>query len=286
VIAYPYQLDGVLTRVLEAGSGQRSVVLVHGVGARADRWRQALEALATDGFHAYALDLPGHGFAQKGPAITYTVPAYARLVSRFIETIGWTDVSLVGTSMGGHVVGTVTCEYPDRVKRLVLVGSMGLVPVGADRRGVIADAIQTADPDSIQRKLTTLVYDPALVTPDWVLEEHRINTSPGAQASFQELARYFRFSIDEDAVGDRLAQLAGSVPIQLIWGRDDRYVPLEIGTQAHTLLTGSSLAILDRCGHAPYLERPELFNPILIDFLKGEPLKHHEGADSVAVASA
>ena len=66
MIQYPLGAAGTLTRVLEAGRGDRTMLLVHGVGARADRWRLNLDALAEAGYHAYAIDLPGHGLAEKG----------------------------------------------------------------------------------------------------------------------------------------------------------------------------------------------------------------------------
>ena len=66
MISYPFGVGRTLTRVIEAGTGAANVVLVHGLGARADRWVGVLAVLAKAGYHGYALDLPGHGFADKG----------------------------------------------------------------------------------------------------------------------------------------------------------------------------------------------------------------------------
>jgi pimeloyl-ACP methyl ester carboxylesterase len=267
VIAYPLEVDGLLTRVLEAGTGDRVVILIHGLGARADRWRYTLEALATGGFHAYAPDLPGHGFAAKGRGFEYTVPSYTRFVATFADATSHSGVCLVGTSMGGHIAATMTTTRPDAVRKIALVGSLGLVPMGLDSRDRIASAIQKADPESVEAKFRGLVYDPSQITRDWVNEESRINTSPGAQESFHELAGYLRDSIDEDVVGKQLGLLSPTVPTLLVWGANDNYVPLDLGQRALAVLPGSRLAILSSCGHAPYLERPTAFNQVLTDFL-------------------
>ncbi len=134
MIAYPMQVAGVLTRVLEAGKSGPVVVLVHGTCGRADRWSRNLDALATAGYHAYAFDLPGHGFAAKGPGVDCSVPGYRKFLSLFLEKISEEKKEktfLVGTSLGGHVVASYAVENPARVAAVALVGSMALLPIGA-----------------------------------------------------------------------------------------------------------------------------------------------------------
>ena len=75
-------LGPVTTRVLEAGQGDRVIVFVHGTGGRADRWSRNLDAFADAGFHAYAFDLPGHGFASKGADVACSVPAYREVLGQ------------------------------------------------------------------------------------------------------------------------------------------------------------------------------------------------------------
>jgi 2-hydroxy-6-oxonona-2,4-dienedioate hydrolase len=276
VICYPFAVGDVVTRVIEAGSGDRTVVLCHGVGARADRWRDTLPALADGGFRAFAIDFPGHGFATKGPGFDYTVPSYADFVGAFLAALGAQRAILVGTSMGGHTMATLAARRPELCEALVMVGPTGLVELGSQARAVIADSIARADPESTARKLRTLVHDPGLITPEWIREESMINNSPGAAHSFEALAGYFRDRIDQDVVAEQLASVAGRFPVSFVWGRQDPFVPLEIGVAAHERVAGSRLAVLDKTGHAPYLERPEAFNRALAEILRGsatEPAK-------------
>ena len=268
MIQYPMAVDGVLTRVLAAGSGPDHLVLVHGVGARADRWSRNVDALAAAGWQVHAFDLPGHGLAQKGPGPDYSVPGYARFLDGFLDAVGAEEAVVVGTSLGGHIAATLACERPERVRALVLVGSIGLAPWGAERRADSRARLRDASRQGIARKLGVVVHDPGLVTGEWLEEEYRINNSPGAEASFAAISDYVADRIDDDLIGPRLAAMAADrPPTLLIWGEQERAVPLETGRTAHAMLDGSELAVISDASHAPYFERPDEFNRVLLDFL-------------------
>lgn len=269
MIQYPLGVDGVLTRVLEAGAGDRTMLLVHGVGARADRWRRNLEGLASAGYHPYAIDLPGHGLAQKGPDIPGTVPEYARFARAMLDDLGAGEVYLVGTSLGGHVCATAACDMAERVAGLVLVGTVGITPIGAERRRRTQSIVGETSWEAVGGKLRVVLHDEALATEELHREEFRINNSPGAAESFERIAAYFGNDLDDDAVGDRLAALADAFPVLIVWGREDVGFPLELGEAARAKLPGSRLAVMDDAAHAPYFERPEAFNRIVTDFLAG-----------------
>ncbi|MGH8164033.1 MAG: alpha/beta fold hydrolase [Rhodanobacteraceae bacterium] len=267
---YPWQVNGAVTRVIEAGGDGLPVVLLHGVGARADRWRSNVERFAEAGLHVYALDFPGHGFASKGDEFDdYSIDGYATFVARFLDSIEADRAVLIGTSLGGHVAARVTCRGPERVAALVMVGTLGVVPMGEEARAGLADSLADTTEQGIRAKLERVIYDSSSVTDDWVLAESRINSSPGAKASFEALGAYFRNRIDQDLVIDGLRRLAHPPDMLLIWGREDQIVPLVIGEQSRELL-GERVALrtIASTGHAPYLEAPSQFNEIVMSFLQ------------------
>ena len=88
--------------MLGAGTKGPVVVLVHGTGSHADRWSRSLDALATAGYHPYAFDLPGHGFAAKGPGVECSVPAYKKVLADFMNAIRADKAVIAGTSLGGR----------------------------------------------------------------------------------------------------------------------------------------------------------------------------------------
>jgi 2-hydroxy-6-oxonona-2,4-dienedioate hydrolase len=269
MIAYPFEVGRWRTRVLEAGTGRRAVVFIHGLGARADRWRANLEPVARSGYHCYALDLPGHGFADKGPGFAYGVPGFAAFVRDLMTGLGVAEAALVGTSLGGHIAAWLALERAAGIRGLVLVGATGLAPLGEAERQAIARNVRDTSREGTERKLRFVLGDAGLVTPDWVEEEWRINTSAGAAQAFDLLARYFvePGGIVSHGVGDRLAELRGRIPVLLVWGKADQVVPVAVGEQAAARLPGARLATISDVGHLPYLERAEDFNRIVLDFV-------------------
>jgi 2-hydroxy-6-oxonona-2,4-dienedioate hydrolase len=274
VIAYPAAVGGTLTRVLAGGNaGAPTAVLVHGLGARADRWAHNIDALADAGYRVYAVDLPGHGFAAKGGGFDYSVPGFARFLAVFLETVGADKAVLVGTSLGGHTCAYFACEHPARVDKLVLVASTGLVPLGAERRQATRQRLSTTTAEGTAAKLAAVIHDPRLVTDDWVAEESLINSSPGAAESFQQLGEYFAIRLDDDIVAGRLAKLyqERAFPLCLVWGEMDTGFPVAMALSSREALGMPPLAIIHCAGHAPYLERPHAFNAALRHFLAGCP---------------
>lgn len=255
-------VNGLATRVLESGAGEVPVVLVHGAGGRADRWAGTLEALAARGYRACAPDLPGHGFAAKGDGVACSVPAYREFLAALLDAIGAASAVLVGTSLGGHVAAAFAASAPDRVKALALAGSLGLVPVGEEVRARVRAGLADQSPEAVRAKLRRLFGDEAV--PEGLVEEDaRINNSPGARISLDALGRYVAERLDDDVVGETLA----AIPLLLLWGEQDRSVPLDVGRAAARRFPHAQLVVLPGAGHAPYLDRPEAFNRALIDFL-------------------
>jgi pimeloyl-ACP methyl ester carboxylesterase len=271
VIAYPLAAGTVLTRVLEAGAGDDHLVLLHGAGSRADRWQHNIEPLARAGFHVYAVDFPGHGFAAKGPEVECSVPAYSMFLTDLLQTLGIASAVLVGTSLGGHAAAHAALRQPGIARALVLVGATGLFPNGPERRARTAGRLRDTTRDGIAEKLRALVHDDSLVSDEWIREEFRINNSPGSAASFDTLAQYFNDRLDEDCLGDAVGGLAERLPTLLVWGVEDVMVPVETGREARLMMPTASLVEIEHAGHAPYYERPDVFNEALLAFLQGVP---------------
>jgi pimeloyl-ACP methyl ester carboxylesterase len=267
---YPCAVGEYTTRVLEAGSGENFMVFVHGVGSHAWWWRNNLLPLADAGFHVYALDLPGHGFGPKGVnSSAHTVDSYADFARSFVEELPSGRLVLVGHSLGGHVVAQLTAAQTVAVAGLVLVAPTGIAPVGEAAREATRKRQSDTSLDAIRTKLRFAIHDPQLVTEEWVYEDHRINNSPGAVESLRQIAAHIGDSLDDNVVGGRLAPLTQSIPTLLVWGRDDMSVTLDSGREARRVLPAAQMAVIDATAHVPSFEAPDLFNAIVIDFLRG-----------------
>jgi 2-hydroxy-6-oxonona-2,4-dienedioate hydrolase len=270
VLAYPAALGPHVTRMLEAGQGDRNVILLHGAGSRADRWRRTLSSLADAGYHVFAPDLPGHGFAPKGAGLDYRTPAVAAAVADLLERLG--GAALVGTSLGAHVATWVAGLRPSLVPATVLVGATGMVPRPAASTSA-ASAISDLSEAGVRRKLELLLHDPSLADDGWVAEEQRINSSPGAVEAMTAVQAYLQGEMANDLTGERYA--ATGIPTLLVWGAQDRWVPLEVGRRIAALLPRAPFVVLEAAGHAPYLERASVFTAVVNELLSAPERMAH-----------
>jgi 2-hydroxy-6-oxonona-2,4-dienedioate hydrolase len=259
IIGYPVGLGPLISRVLECGAGTTDLLLLHGAGSRADRWVRNLPGLAAAGHRVRALDLPGHGYAAKPVDFDYTTPAMAALIEAYLIEHG--PAVLIGTSLGGHIATWVAVSRPDLVPAVVLIGVAGVVAREASTSTVLADR----SPAGVRAKLSLLLHDQTQIDDAWVREETLVNTSPGAEQALDRLLTYLRGGINEHLTGEQFA--ASGVPARLIWGAEDRWIPLGIARRVVATLPSAPLYVMKSAGHAPYFERPDTFNDIVLGFL-------------------
>jgi pimeloyl-ACP methyl ester carboxylesterase len=266
MITYPIAIDDVTTRVIESGSGP-AVLLLHGLGTRADRWRSNIPGLASVQRRVIAVDLPGHGFAQKGPGFDYSVSGYARFVRGLMKVLDVDRATLVGASLGGQIAATLAGKNPELVDRLVLVGSTGLVAFGAETRANMSKMLVDMSREAIRTRLERGIRNLSLITDELVEEDFRVNNSPGAADAFDALGRYFADRIDNDIVLDALISISDRIPVLLVWGTEDLSVPLTVAADTTPKIRGARLMQMAGTAHNPYFDKPDEFNRILREFL-------------------
>jgi 2-hydroxy-6-oxonona-2,4-dienedioate hydrolase len=265
VISYPVTAAGIRTRAVESHGGAAPLVCLHGVGSRADRFIPTIPGLVDAGFHVYAIDFPGHGFADKTDGIDYRPKGFAEFIAAVLDKLDLKDVIVAGTSLGGHVAARLACDRPDLVGGMVLIGTMGISEL-AEQDMVPPENVANGSAEAVRKKFGLLVSDPAMVADAWVREESMINSSEGAYDALLTAAGYVNSEANADQQGERLVAERPEIPILLVWGEDDRWTPLSMGYAAHEQLPGSVLRVMPGCGHAPYFEDPDGFVQIVSEF--------------------
>lgn len=258
MINYPVAVGSVQTRIIEAGDGPDVAICIHGIGSRADRFTPLLEPLAHAGYRVLALDLPGHGFADKGD-LPLSIPFYAEYIIGLMRQLDLNGVTIVGTSLGGNIGGYMLRQtQPGEVRRLVMVGTLGVVPIPeADLLNISRVILRNRSIEDCRGKLRALIYDDTQVTDDWAREESTINNSRGADESFAILGSYFENEINNHLVLDDL--LRTDVELGLMWGTHDLIVDPPTGRQCMQALPAVPMVWVNETGHAPYRERPDAF---------------------------
>jgi 2-hydroxy-6-oxonona-2,4-dienedioate hydrolase len=266
IVNYPLLADGIRTRVLEAGDGERSLLFVHGLGARADRWRRNLAVMADLGYRCIAIDLPGHGLADKGPGLPADLRSLADFVTAAARELGLRETVLVGTSLGGHILGQVALDASLQTRGLMMIGTLGLFPLDPAVAAAIRKSVVETSLEAIRRKLAFVMKVHDGITPGFVREEFMINNSAGARQSFERLGEYLVGQPESDVLGTRLQAFAARMPLSIVWGAQDEAVPVRIAHDAHRLLGLPAPTLIEGAGHAPYFERADVFNPMLAGF--------------------
>ncbi len=159
----------------------------------------------------------------------------------------------------------LACQAPELCAGLMLIGALGLEPLPAHSRLAMARSLNDTSRDATEAKLRRVIFDPAVVTQQWIDEEWRINNSPGAPEALARWGRYISGMTDADVTSPCLRQLDS--PVTLVWGSDDVVIPVDVGQRAHLSLP-APMTIIEQTGHAPYLEDPGQFNPTLLTFLQ------------------
>lgn len=245
------------------------VVLLHGTGASLHTWDGWVQEL-NDQRRTIRFDLPGFGLTGPSPTGEYTIEAYVAFVAATLDELGVERFILVGNSLGGYVAWATALAHPERVERLVLVAAAGYayastsVPIAfrLARTPVIGRVTSGLLPRSVVERSVRDVYgDPARVTPGLVDRYYDLTTRAGNRDAL--VARFEQMR--PGALVHRLPEL--DVPTLILWGRDDRLIPLEYGRQFATAIRGSRLVVFDGLGHVPHEEDPAATVQVVRRFL-------------------
>jgi pimeloyl-ACP methyl ester carboxylesterase len=251
------QVEGYRVHYLAQGpAGGPAVVLVHGLGGRAEDWRNLAPYLAKTGFRVYVPDLLGYGRSDKPADFSYSVRGEAAVVVGFMDALGLKQVELGGWSMGGWIVEIVAVEHPERVSRLMLFDTAGLYEK-PDWNTDLFTPSTAAQLDELEALLMPHpVPVPAFVARDVV----RIAEKDGWVVKRAIAAMLTA----QDVTDNLLPQL--KMPVLIAWGDLDRITPLDEAEKMHRLIPQSQLDVFAGCGHLAPLQCTRAMGPKVVSF--------------------
>jgi pimeloyl-ACP methyl ester carboxylesterase len=180
-----------------------------------------------------------------------------KYVHEFVEYRDYKDINLLGNSLGGHVALLYVLRHPERIRSLTLTGSSGLFENG------MGDTYpKRQDYEYIRKKTELTFFDPKIATKELVDELYETVNVRMKAIKIIALAK----NAIRNNMGEEVNQI--KQPTLLIWGNNDAITPPFVGHEFHKLIPNSELHFIDKCGHAPMMERPEEFNTILLKFLR------------------
>lgn len=282
------QIDDRAVNVVDIGSGP-PLLLVHGLSGCWQNWLENIPHFART-HRVIAPDLPGFG-ASEMPRETITIAGYARFLDQLCSALGVEAAAVVGNSMGGFVSAELAIAVPQRVERLMLVSPAGISaekvrrePVMAVGHVMAATAAWSASRlEAFARRagLRRLALSFVVRHPDRLSAAlaHELMQGSGKPGFVPALAANLGYPIR-----DRLPQIA--CPTFVLWGEDDRVIPVRDAHEFERLIPNARKLILPDTGHVAMLERPARFNALLEEFLAEGPAVPIDAPAPVAAAEA
>lgn len=239
-----YTVRGAKVCAYVQGEGP-NVLFIHGTGGNGKTWFNQMRRLSGS-FRAIALDLPGYGESELPPSIESN-DDYAAFVSEWMEVAGWDHAVVAGSSMGGRVCLQLALDHPERVDGLILVNASGIRVAG----------VETLSPGDVSPEefMKAIFYRPSPVV---------VRAGTATSATWYGTMEKLTAKPLRD-----MTPLLGKirVPTLIIWGEHDRVLPPAFAEAFHRGIPGSHLAMIERAGHVPMLERPGEVNEAIVSFL-------------------
>lgn len=246
-------------RVLRTGTGDTTVLLLHGYGESLLAYRGLIRPLARR-FSVVAVDLPGAGLSEK-PEGPYTLESMVARVNRALDDWIRGPVIIVGHSMGGEIAAALAMERPDRIMKVVLIApagyalGMGLTdePFSGQQQALAAWSVKV-------RELLVPVEDE-----DWIADPPGLTEAARSDSASRRAAAAFLRDFDFSALRDRFGRLRQ--PTLLIWGGVDPLIPIEIGRRIAASLPDVRFVEIGNSWHRPHVEQPERVVREILDFI-------------------
>ena len=263
--------DGVTHYELSNATRDHTVVLVHGFSVPYFIFDPTFHFLSQNGFRVLRYDLFGRGFSDR-PDTDYNIDLFVRQLADLLDALRLVrPVCLIGLSMGGPIAAMFTARYPQRVDRLVLIDPAGARPIVLTRilKGLVMPVVGET--------ILGLVGTKALakyIAAD--LFDKKLAENFRAKYSVQMQYKGFRRAILSTIRNNMLESYIGTYrkvgalnkQTMLLWGRNDTTVPFNHSDDLLAAMPGIEFHVIEDCGHIPHFEKPEMTNPLLLNFLR------------------
>ena len=242
-------------RYIDEGQGE-TLLLLHGLFGALSNWAGVINHFKSN-YRVVIPLMPIHDMPIKEAGCE----GLTEFIEGFVAFKGLEKFSAIGNSLGGHVALIYTLRHPEKIQRLILTGSSGLF-----ENSMGGSYPKRGNYEFIKERVEYTFYDPKTASKELVDEVFEItNSIPKVMRIIAIAKSAQRNNMAKDIVHIK-------APTLLIWGLNDTITPPEVGHEFNQLITGSTLRFIDKCCHAPMMERPEEFNTILTEWLNQNPV--------------
>jgi 2-hydroxy-6-oxonona-2,4-dienedioate hydrolase len=256
------KVDDLLIRYIDTQTKGKCVLLIHGLGGSIESWINNIDILSTKQLRVIAIDLPGFGSSDK-PQINYTINFYTKFIVKFINSLKIrSPISIVGSSLGGHIAAEVAIHYYKIVYKLVLASPAGVLPISFRGTPALLKYTNILKAKTVQEVKRALAYiDNNSIDETYAQIVYQRLSMPGAKEAFLS-------ALSGSARSARLNRRLHKIKADtlLIWGKEDRIIPVKF-IEPFIKMKNCRLILLENCGHRPHVDKAEFFNNIIADFI-------------------
>ena len=254
-------IDGNKIRYLESGNSENTVVLVHGLGASAERWEFVIP-LFNKYFRVIVPDLIGFGYSDK-PLVDYTSEFFSEFLKNFLKEIGIEKSKIIGSSLGGQICAQYASENIDSIEKLVLVSPSGAMNHSTPALDAYVLAALYPDKAGVENAYK-MMAGPGRKIPPNIIEDFVTRMKlPNAKMAFMSTLLGLK---NAENITEKLKTI--SVPTLIVWGERDPVIPIKYADSFVSGIKDCRFYRIDNCGHTPYVDEPENFSKLVIDFLR------------------
>ncbi|MES4992448.1 alpha/beta fold hydrolase [Phyllobacterium sp. 22229] len=256
----------------DPGANGDVVVMLHGSGPGASGWvnfNRNVGPLTDAGFRVILLDCPGWSKSDTIVCTGSRSQLNGRILKGLIDGLGLDKIHIVGNSMGAHSTVAFALTNPENVGKLVLMGGgtggvSAFVPMPTEGIKLVQELYRNPTIENLKRMMNVFVFDSSELTEHLI--ETRLNNLLARRDHLENFVKSFASNPRQfPDVGHRLGEVSAETLI--IWGRNDRFVPLDVGLRLVAGIPKSALHVFNNCGHWAQWEHHAKFNRMVIDFL-------------------
>jgi pimeloyl-ACP methyl ester carboxylesterase len=254
-------VDGSRIRYLKAGSGKRNLILIHGLGASAERWDLVIPSFGKH-FTVYVPDLIGFGLSDK-PNVDYTTEFFANFVSSFLQELGIRKATVIGSSLGGQIAVEYVSLHQQSVEKLILVSPAGAMKQSTPALDAYIMAALYPDESTAKNAFSMMTGNNKEISQTTVDGFVQRMLMPNAKYAFMSTILGLK---NAPEISIKLEIL--EIPTLVIWGELDPVIPIKYAEYFVQKIRDCRFYQMENCGHTPYVEDPKEFIKIALDFVK------------------
>ncbi|WP_421846149.1 alpha/beta fold hydrolase [Mycobacterium sp.] len=268
------ELHGERIAYRDAGNGH-TLLLVHGMAGSSSTWQAIIPRLAKS-YRVVAPDLLGHGESAK-PRGDYSLGAFAAWLRDLLDKLGIDKATVIGQSLGGGIAMQFAYQHPDYCERLVLIGSGGLGPdlspvlrlLSAPGAEFVLPIVAPQPVLNLGNKLRSWLTSAGIRAPSagQMWQAYSSLSDAQTRAAFLRTLRSVVDYRGQSVSALNKLHVAADLPALLIWGDNDRIIPVSHAYAAHEAVPGSRLEILEGVGHFAHVEEPAAVADIVEHFI-------------------